>query len=186
MSHDTDSGRLLLRCTSPDQHAAAAPLALLCNADVMADVLGFLERSALALQLASVNSAFAGLCSCWCQRKGEAEKADYEDDAEAVDTMVAAIENNNSHQLHQQLKCYRECVGGPSTTTPLSHCWSCTSIRCVHLVRYLWAKRCTPYLQPLGARSEEQLEPPTLGQSDGCGKSLGTILIKTILKLFSV
>ena len=50
--------------------------ALLRDTDVMADVLAFLPRKMIALQLARVNRRFSALCNCWCQPKEEAAEND--------------------------------------------------------------------------------------------------------------
>ena len=70
---------------------------LLQNTDVMADVLGFLTRKVIALQLASVNGAFSALCSCWCQpeeeEKVETGTADYSDVTTALENVQHRIKN---------------------------------------------------------------------------------------------
>ena len=52
---------------------------LLRNTDVMADVLAFLTRRELALQLARVNAAFSDLCNCWCQPEEQEVEAGTDD-----------------------------------------------------------------------------------------------------------
>jgi len=46
-----------------------AMTALLRDTDVMADVLGFLPRKMIALQLTRVNRRFSTLCNCWCREE---------------------------------------------------------------------------------------------------------------------
>ena len=75
--------------------------ALLPSVDVMADVLAFLTRHEIALQLASVNRRFSSLCHYWCQP--EEEKAD--DDAAAAVPASSAIENvQQQRKLNQGSK----------------------------------------------------------------------------------
>ena len=75
--------------------------ALLRNTDVMADVLGFLERKVIALRLASVSVAFSALCNCWCQPEEEEEQNDveaYEASVEDVPTALSVPDENEQQQ----------------------------------------------------------------------------------------
>ena len=56
---------------------------LLWNTDVMADVLAFLPRKMIALQLASASVAFSALCSCCCLPEMEQVEAIEENCADA-------------------------------------------------------------------------------------------------------
>ena len=72
---------------------------LLQNTDTMADVLGFLTRREIALQLASVNVAFSALCHCWCQPMEEVEAAS-----------VGQRVKQRKRKFNQGLKCKKLTV----------------------------------------------------------------------------
>ena len=79
---------------------------LLRNIDIMADVLCFLTRRELALQLAGVNRRFSALCNCWCQEQEDEKKAG-EDDAEAAsvdDASAAVVPAPSAYENAQQRK----------------------------------------------------------------------------------
>ena len=76
--------------------------ALLRDTDVMADVLGFLTRKMIALQLASFNRQFAALCHCWCQPE---EEAVAENDAASVgDASALAMPASSATENGQKRK----------------------------------------------------------------------------------
>ena len=105
----------------PDR--TAAPLALLRNTDVMADVLGFLARRELALQLASVSIVFSTLCNCWCQeQETEADQEGSGNGDKAI--AIAAFDRRPT-----------------SRSSRVRRCWSCSAIHCVHVVRHLWLSK---------------------------------------------
>ena len=96
-----------------------AMAALLRNTDVMADVLAFLPRRGIALQLARVNRQFSALCNCSCSQPEKEE---------AVPT-PSAFENVEQRKRNQGLRSH------PSTNR--RRCWSCTTIYCLQVVRQL-------------------------------------------------
>ena len=132
-----------------DRHPGAAATrrskvaaALLRNTDVMADVLGFLPRKIIALQLACVNRQFSALCNCWCQPEEQEEVS-----KAGTDEPGGSGGDNRCFETgrQQQRKWrYAECHDRrPTISSHAGHrngrCWSCTAIHCVHFVRHLKA-----------------------------------------------
>ena len=110
MNQNTNDGD----CRRTDRPASMTML--LGDVYLMADVLGFLARRELALQLASVSVAFSALCNCWCQE--EQAEADTESNDNGNKAIAAFDRRSNRSSRGRR-------------------CWSCTFIHSVHFVRHL-------------------------------------------------
>ena len=78
--------------THRNNRTKLAMTALLRDTDVMADVLGFLARRELALQLARINRQFSALCNCWCLQPEE-EMANGVETETAADVEAASVDD---------------------------------------------------------------------------------------------
>ena len=100
----TSKQRLVMRSFRP--HVKLSRPTLLPSADVMADVLGFLTRKMIALQLARVNRRLSALCSCWCRPEKEynAEAVVYADSLALAAAVSASSALEHGHQRKSKLK----------------------------------------------------------------------------------
>ena len=74
---------------------------LLRDTDVMADVLAFLPRKVIALQLASVNVAFSALCNCWCISQEDEDNA-----ASVCDASASAVPASSAYHGSKSKKVW--------------------------------------------------------------------------------
>ena len=87
------------------EDAKLTMIRLVWNTDVMVDVLNFLTRRELALQLAGVNRRFSTLCNCWCQEQKEEAKNNADAEAASVgDAPAAEVPASSTLDNGQQRK----------------------------------------------------------------------------------